>query len=68
MQLACKDLTVNTARVEAKSPRVQAQIMTFPNCKVVWINSYLPCDPQKQHFDDTELLETSAAVENIISK
>ena len=51
----------------AKSPRVQAQIMTFPNCKVVWINSYMPCDPQKQHFDDTELVETLSEVESIIS-
>lgn len=67
MQLGGKDLAVKTARVESKSPRVQAQILTFPNCKLVWINSYLPCDPQKQQFDDTELLETIASVESIIS-
>ena len=55
------------ARVESKSPRVQAQVVTFPNCKLVWINTYMPCDPQKQQFDDTELLESLATVEGIIS-
>ena len=67
MQLAAKELSVARARVVTKSPRVQAQILTFPNCKVVWINSYMPCDPQKQHFDDSELVETLSEVESIIT-
>ena len=62
VQLAGKGLAVNRARVVVKSQRVQAQILTFPTCKILWINSYLPCDPQKEQFDDTELIQTLSEI------
>ena len=67
VQLAERGLDVTRVRVQSNSPRVQAQIMTFPNCKLIWINAYLPCDPQLQHFDDTELIETLSEVERIVA-
>lgn len=50
VQLATKTLKAGRARVVAKSPRVQAQLLTFPSCKLLWLNSYMPCDPQQQTF------------------
>ena len=49
-----------------KSPRLQAQILTFPAYKLFWINGYMPCDPQSQNFDDTELLAVLSEVESLI--
>ena len=66
LQLASKQISTERNRIETKSPRLQAQILTFSNCKLLWINGYLPCDPQKQDFDDTELLNTLKEVEKLI--
>ena len=65
-QLANRALSVNRARVVAKSPRLQAQVLTFSTCKLLWINGYMPCDPQLQSFDDTELLSVLSEVESIM--
>ena len=67
VQLALKKIDVKRVRISTKSPRIQAQALSFPTCKVLWLNTYLPCDPQTQHFDDTELLQTLSEVENIIA-
>ena len=67
VQLTEKSLTVTKSCVSSKSPRVQAQLLTFPTCKIIWINCYMPCDPQTQHFDDTELIETLSEVERMIT-
>ena len=68
VQLAEKSLAVARARVTSNSPRVQAQVLTFTSFKLVWINAYLPCDPQLQHFDDTELIATLSEVERIVTE
>ena len=52
VQLAGKGLALNRARVMSKSPRVQAQILTFQSCKILWINPYMPCNPKSQNFDE----------------
>ena len=67
VQLAEKSLTVKRSWVLGQSLRVQAQVLTFPTGKVIWVNSYMPCDPQTQHFDDTELIETLSEVERILA-
>ena len=54
-------------RVQVTSPRLQAQLLSFPTCQVLWINSYMPCDPQSQDFDDTELVATLAEVESMVT-
>ena len=65
-QLAIRDLSTKRARVVTKSPRLQDQILTFPTCKLLWINGYMPCDPQLQNFDDAELLGVLSEVESLI--
>ena len=67
VQLSGKSPAVKRARVVSQSPRVQAQILNFPSCKILWINSYMPCDPQLQQFDDTELIQTLSEVERIVN-
>ena len=53
-QLSSRDFSKQKMRVATKSPRLQAQILSFPTCEILWINCYFPCDPPLQHFDDTE--------------
>jgi exonuclease III len=68
VQLAEKGLAVARARVTSNSPRVQAQVLTFTSFKVLWMNAYLPCYPQLQHYDDTELIQTLSEVERIVAE
>ena len=67
VQLALRSTAVPRARLATQSRRLQAQLLTFPTCKVLWVNGYLPCDPQVQTFDDTELVATLAEVEGLIT-
>ena len=67
VQLAERGLAVPRARVAAGSPRIQAQKIRFPNCQILWINTYFPCDPQLQDFDTTELIETLAELEAMMT-
>ena len=68
VQMSLKSKTVAKTRVMVKSPRIQAQILSFPTCRVLWINTYLPCDPRTQEFDDTELVSTLSEIESIVIK
>ena len=67
VQLAGKCTSVKRTRVVVQSPRVQAQVLSFSSCKILWINSYLPCDPKLQWFDDTELIQTLSEIEKIVT-
>ena len=62
VQLSEKGPAVKRAWVVAKPRRVQAQVLNFPRCKILWINSYLPCDPQLHQLDDTELIQTLSEI------
>ena len=50
VQLTLKGQAVNRSRLVSQSPRVQSQILSFSTCKIIWINAYLPCDPQITTF------------------
>ena len=47
--------------------RVQAQVLQLPTSRVLWLNTYLPPDPQLQHYDDGELQEVLEEVRTILS-
>ena len=67
-QLCRKSISVKKDRVVTRSYRIQAQILNLPSSKLLWINTYLPTDPQKKtNFDDTELLEVLGEVETILT-
>ena len=44
-QMQRKNLKLKVERIKTKSFRIQAQILEFPNTRLMWINSYLPNDP-----------------------
>ena len=48
------------------SKRVQACMLNLPGCRILWLNTYFPTDPQTQNFDDTDLRETIAAIKAIL--
>jgi hypothetical protein len=45
-------------------PRVR---LATKSRRLNWLNCYLPCDPQLQTFDDTELLATLGEVDSLIT-
>ena len=55
--------------MECKGYRVLAQILNLPSSRVLWLNTYLPPDPQNRgEYDDAVLREVLAEVEAILSK
>ena len=67
-QCSRRSLAVKRKRVSTKHYRVQAQVLHLPTISVLWINTYLPTDPQNiRQFDDTELQSCLSEVENIVT-
>ena len=65
-QLCAKQYDVKRIRVVTTGYRVQAQVLETPNSRILWINTYLPSDPQLQVYDDGELQEVLLEVGNIL--
>ena len=57
---------IKTERVKTKCLRLQAQILHFPNVRLLWINSYFPTDPQTQNFNDNDLTEVLTEAKQIL--
>ena len=67
-QLSKKDVSVQRNRVASKHYRVQAQVLHLPSSSILWINTYLPTDPQLvSEYDDTELQSCLSEVETILT-
>ena len=66
-QLCSKNSAIKKIRVPTTGFRTQAQILELPTSRVLWLNTYLPTDPQLQSYDDSELLEVLEHVRAIIS-
>ena len=67
-QFSRKDLEIRKDRILTKSFRLQAQILNLENTRLLWLNAYMPTDPQNAAFVDNELLEVLAEVESILDK
>ena len=65
-QLCRKDYSIKKVRVNTTGFRVQGQVLQLPNSRVLWLNTYLPTDPQLQNYDDSELQEVLEEVRNIL--
>jgi exonuclease III len=65
-QLSQSNLDIKKNRVQCDKFRVQAQVLGFTNVKILWINAYLPTDPQLINYDETELLKILSTIEKII--
>ena len=67
-QLTRKTLDVKKERVETRGYRIQAQVLQLPSTRVLWLNTYLPTDPQTiGEYDDTELRGVLSEVENVLN-
>ena len=67
-QLSKKCIAVRKDRVVTRNFRIQAQVLNFSSRKILWLNTYLPTDPQtKEKFDDTELSGVLMEVETILT-
>lgn len=64
-QLCRKEYSIKKVRVSTTGFRVQAQVLVLPNSRVLWLNTYLPPDPQLQNYDDAELQDVPAEVRAI---
>ena len=49
-QLCRKDYSIRKIRVTTTGFRVQAQVVELPTSRILWLNTYLPPDPQLQHY------------------
>ena len=66
-QLSRKSISVKKDRVVSRSFRIQAQVLNLSSSRLLWINTYLPTDPQRAHYDDTELREVLGEFETILT-
>ena len=41
-QFARKSAKIKIERIMTSNPQIQAQVLVFPNTRIIWINSYLP--------------------------
>ena len=65
-QLSGKSLDIRKDRVKTNSYRLQVHVLNFPTSRLLWINVYLPTDPQTVVFDDSELLDVFHELSNIM--
>ena len=66
-QLSSKGYAVRKIRVTTTGYRVQAQVLDLPTTRVLWLNTYMPTDPQLQQYDDNELQEVLEEIRDILS-
>ena len=60
-----KHLTKYVTKVPWNNFRLQAIKFSLPQCEFLLINSYFPCDPQTENFDDSELLNVLADLKSL---
>ena len=66
-QLSSKTISVKKDRVICRTYRVQAQVLNFPGCNLLWINAYLPTDPGlKAGWDDSDLRSCLSEIDRVI--
>ena len=65
-EISAKHLDVKKERIKTKSWRIQAQILHIENYRLLWINCYLPTDPQTIQYNDVELPVVLTEIENIL--
>ena len=61
-----KNLTKYVSRIKCRNFRLQATKFSLPGSSLLVINTYFPCDPQNDNFDDTELVTVLADLEDVI--
>ena len=62
-----KSLTKYVSQVECQSVRLQATKFSLPCGSLLLLNTYFPCDPRVNNFEDDELLELLAEIKSTMS-
>ena len=62
-----RSLTKYVKRINCDNSRIQATMFHIPDCPLLVINTYFPCDPRSSHSDFTELIELLGDLEGIVS-
>ena len=62
-----KNQVKKVTRLAVESFRVQGIILEYKNCNLLLINTYFPCDPQKQVLSDVEAAELHRLLSDIFS-
>ena len=62
-----KSLTKYVSQVKCSSFRLQATKFKFPSGSFLVINTYFPCDPRVNDFNEEELLHLLAEIKNIMN-
>ena len=63
-----KSLTKYVSKITCENFRLQATKFSFPSGDFLLINTYFPCDPRVNNFDETELLTVLAEMKQIMRK
>ena len=64
--LSNKSKSVRKTRIKTDSFRIQAQVITLPKTKLLWINTYMPVDPQTIMYDKEDLTNVLLEVEKVM--
>ena len=60
-------LTKYVSKINCDNFRILATKFSFPSATILIINTYFPCDPRVNEFDDSELLKLLADITNTIN-
>jgi len=63
-----KHLTKYVSNEPCDNYRIQAAKFKLPECEFLIINSYFPCNPLTENFDDSELINVLADIKYLIRK
>ena len=62
-----KSLTKYVAQIKCQSARLQATKFSLPCGSLLLLNTYFPCDPRVNNFEDEELLELLAEIKSTMN-
>ena len=68
LQLIQKSLDIKVTKIRCEHFRIQAQLLSFPNITLLWINAYFPTDNQTITDDSSDLVETCSAIEKLMDE
>ena len=63
-----RKMTKYVSKIKCENFRLQATRFDFPKADLLIINTYFPCDPRADNFNDAELLKLLADIQTIIQQ
>ena len=63
-----KGLTKYATKIDSNNFRILATKFTFSSGNLLVVNSYFPCDPRVEKFDEEELITLLADIKTVIEK